>query len=34
MKMFHETNHEGVRPHVALQVVHLGLLDVTDVSYA
>jgi hypothetical protein len=32
MEMLDKTNHEGVRPHVAFQIVHLGLLDVTDVS--
>ena len=32
MEMFDETNHEGMRPHVTLQVVHFGLLDVAYIA--
>ena len=31
--MLDETNQEGVAPHVAFQMVHLGLLEVADVAY-
>ena len=31
--MFDETYQEGVAPHVAFQMVHLGLLEVADVAY-
>ena len=31
--MLDETNQEGVAPHVAFQIVHLGLLEVEDLAY-
>ena len=32
--MFYKANHECVRPSMTLQVIHFGLLNVANISYA
>ena len=34
MEMLDKTNHEGMRPSMTLQVIHFGLLNVANISYA